>query len=487
MELHSLKAHELRDLLRNKEVTSKEITNSFIQRTEKLDSKIGAFLYVSKEEALQEAEVIDGKIQKGEKLADLAGIPVGIKDNISVKNMQNTCASKILEGYISPYDATVTEKLKSQGAVIIGKLNMDEFAMGSSNENSSMKIVRNPWDLERVPGGSSGGPAAAVAASMCPLSLGTETGGSVRQPASLCGIVGLKPTYGRVSRYGVVAFGSTLDQVGPMAKDVRDCAILTKAIAGYDNKDFTTADEKVLDYEKFLTKDIKGLKIGIPKEFFEEGLDEEIRAKVMEASKVLEENGAQIIPCSLPLSPYALSAYYIIGSAEASSNLARFDGIRYGRRAKEFEDLGDLYIKSRSQGFGEEVKRRIMLGTYALSAGYYDAYYKKALKVRKLIKDDFARVFNDLDLILSPTSPSTAFKLGEKTGDVLSMYLSDIYTVPVNIAGLPAISVPCGFSNNLPIGLQLIGNYYREDLLFKAAYSYEQSVDFSTRTPVVEE
>lgn len=487
MELHSLMAHELRELLKKKEVTSKEITSSFIERTEKLDNKIGAFLYVSKEQALKEAEAADEKIQKGENLSDLTGIPIGIKDNISVKGMQNTCASKILEGYISPYDATVTEKLKNQDAVIIGKLNMDEFAMGSSNENSAMKIVRNPWNLERVPGGSSGGPAAAVAASMCPLSLGTETGGSVRQPASLCGIVGLKPTYGRVSRYGVVAFGSTLDQVGPMARDVRDCAILTKAIAGYDNKDFTTADEKVMDYEKFLTKDIKGLKIGIPKEFFEEGLDEDIRAKVMEASKVLQENGAELVPCSLPLSPYALSAYYIIGSAEASSNLARFDGIRYGHRAEEFEDLGDLYIKSRSQGFGDEVKRRIMLGTYALSAGYYDAYYKKALKVRKLIKDDFARVFKDLDLILSPTSPSTAFKLGEKTGDVLSMYLSDIYTVPVNIAGLPAISVPCGFSNNLPVGLQLIGNYYREDLLFKAAYSYEQSVEFSNRTPVVEE
>ena len=479
MELHNLKAHEIRDLLRKKEVKSTEVVNSLLGRIEKLDNKLGSYLYVSGEEALNKAKAVDEKIEKGEKLNDLAGVPIGIKDNISVLNMQNTCASKILEGYISPYDATVTEKLKSQDAVIMGKLNMDEFAMGSSNENSAMKIARNPWDLTRVPGGSSGGPAACVAGSLAPLSLGTETGGSVRQPASLCGVVGLKPTYGRVSRYGVVAFGSTLDQVGPMARDVRDCAILTKCIAGFDNKDFTTADAEVPDYEKFLTRDIKGLRVGIPKEFFGEGLDDKVREKVMEAVKVLRENGAEIKECSLPLAPYALSAYYIIASAEASSNLARFDGVRYGHRAKDFDDSIDLYVKSRSEGFGDEVKRRIMLGTYALSAGYYDAYYKKALKVRKLIKDDFQKVLKDFDVILSPTSPSVAFKIGEKTGNVLSMYMSDIYTVPVNIAGLPAISVPCGFSDNLPVGLQLIGNYYKEEVLFKAAYSYEQSVNFN--------
>lgn len=478
MELNKLKAHELKDLIKNKEVKVEEVTKSFLNRIDEVDDKLGAFLYVAKDEALEKSKELDNKIASGEKLNSLGGVPIAIKDNISVKGMQNTCASKILEGYISPYDAHVTKKIKSEDGVILGKVNMDEFAMGSSCENSAFKLVKNPWDLERVPGGSSGGSAVAVAACEAPLSLGTETGGSVRQPASLCGIVGLKPTYGRVSRNGVVAFGSTLDQVGPMGRDVEDCALLTQAIAGVDSGDFTTAKVPVQDYTKSLTKDIRGKKIGIPKEFFGEGLDAGVRKCVEDAIKVLQENGAEVKPCSLPLSDYALASYYIIGSAEASSNLARFDGIRYGHRTKEFKDAVDIYFRSRSEGFGDEVKRRIMLGTYVLSKGYYDAYYKKALKVRNLIKNDFSKVFKEFDAVISPTSPSVAFKIGEKVDDVLSMYLSDIYTVPVNIAGVSAISVPCGKVNGLPVGLQFIADYFREDTLFNLAYSYEQSTDW---------
>ncbi|MBC2425461.1 Asp-tRNA(Asn)/Glu-tRNA(Gln) amidotransferase subunit GatA, partial [Clostridium beijerinckii] len=402
---------------------------------------------------------------------------------ISVKGMQNTCASKMLEGYVATYDAHVIERIKEEDGVILGKLNMDEFAMGSSTENSAYKSTRNPWDIERVPGGSSGGSAVAVAAMETPLSLGTDTGGSVRQPAALCGVVGLKPTYGRISRYGAVAFGSTLDQIGILGRDVEDCSLLTQNIAGIDNKDFTTANIPVPDYSKFLTKDIKGKKIGIPKEFFGEGLDKDVRKAIEEAIKVLEDNGAEVKFCSLPLTDYALAAYYIISSAEASSNLARFDGIRYGHRTENYSDAIDIYFKSRDEGFGKEVKRRIMLGTYVLSAGYYDAYYKKALKVRNLIKEDYGRIFKEFDAIISPTSPTTAFKIGEKVDDVLSMYLSDVYTVPVSVAGLPAISVPCGMVNGLPVGLQIIGNYYKEDTLFNLAYSFEQSTDWHNMKP----
>ncbi|MDT8715400.1 Asp-tRNA(Asn)/Glu-tRNA(Gln) amidotransferase subunit GatA [Clostridium sp. 19966] len=485
MELNKLKAHELKELIAKKEVKVEEVTKSFLGRIDGVDEKIGAFLYTAKDEALDEARKLDAKLASGENLGILGGVPVAVKDNINVKGMQCTCASNILKGYTAPYDATVTEKLKQENGVILGKVNMDEFAMGSSNENSGVKPAKNPWDLERVPGGSSGGSAAAVAAFETPLALGTETGGSVRQPASLCGIVGLKPTYGRVSRSGVVAFGSTLDQVGTMGRDVEDCALITQAIAGLDSKDFTTVDTPVQDYTKSLTKDLRGKRIGIPKEFFSEGLEANIRKCVEDAVKVLKDNGAEVKECSLPLADYSLAAYYIISSAEASSNLARFDGIRYGYRSENFEDLTDLYFKSRSEGFGKEVKRRIMLGTYVLSAGYYDAYYKKALKVRKLIKDDFQRVFKEFDAIVSPTSPSTAFKLGEKVSDVLSMYLSDIYTVPVNIAGIPAISVPCGTANGLPVGLQIMGNYFREDVLFNMAYSYEQSTDWHKMSPEI--
>lgn len=482
MELHKFKAHELKDMISKKEVKAEEVTNAFLDRIDKVDEKAGAFLYVAREEAIEAAKKVDKKIQNGEKLGILSGVPVAVKDNISVKDMQNTCASKILKGYVSPYDATVTENLKQNDGIVIGKSNMDEFAMGSSNENSAYKFARNPWDTDRVPGGSSGGSAVAVAACETPVSLGTETGGSVRQPASFCGVVGLKPTYGRVSRYGVVAFGSTLDQVGTFARDVEDCALITQSIAGLDNKDFTTVDVAVQDYKKSLVKDIKGKKIGIPKEFFGDGLSDDVRKCVNEAIEVFRQNGAEVKECSLPLSEYALAAYYIISSAEASSNLARFDGIRYGHRNMEAEDIVDVYVKSRSEGFGREVKRRIMLGTYALSAGYYDAYYKKALKVRNLIKQDFERVFKEFDAIVSPTSPTAAFKFGEKTKDVLSMYMSDIYTVPVNISGIPAISLPCGMVSGLPVGLQIMGNYFREDMLFNLAYSFEQSTDWHKNT-----
>ena len=475
MELNKLTAHQLKDLIAKKEVKVEEVTKAYIDRVKSIDDKTGAFLYLAEEEAINHSKLLDEKISKNENLNALSGIPVGIKDNISVTGMQNTCASKILLGYKSPYDAHVIEKIKKADGIIIGKLNMDEFAMGSSTENSAFKLARNPWNLETVPGGSSGGSAAAVAACEAPLSLGTDTGGSVRQPASLCGVVGLKPTYGRVSRSGVVAFGSTLDQVGTFGKDVEDCALLTQCIAGMDSKDFTTADIPVDNYKDSLQKDLKGKKIGIPKEFFKEGLDDGVRKAVEEAIKVLEENGAEVKPCSLPLAEYGLSAYYVIACAEASSNLARFDGIRYGHRTKDPKDSIDIYFKSRSEGFGDEVKRRIMLGTYVLSAGYYDAYYKKALKVRNLIKQDFQRVFKEFDAIVSPTSPTTAFKIGERKEDILAMYLSDIYTVPVNVAGVPAISVPCGFSNGLPVGLQIIGDYFKEDTLFNVAYSYEQS------------
>lgn len=486
MELHKLKAHELKDLINNKEVKVEEVTESFFNRIDKVDDKIGAYLYKAKEEAINSSKELDAKIESGETLQGLGGVPVAIKDNISVKGMQNTCASKILEGYVSPYDATVTQKIKDSNGIILGKLNMDEFAMGSSNENSAFKKVVNPWNTACVPGGSSGASAAAVAAFEAPLTLGTETGGSVRQPSSFCGVVGLKPTYGRISRYGVTAFGSTLDQVGTIGRDVEDCALLTGAIAGVDKMDFTTVNTGVQDYKKSLIKDIKGKKIGIPEEYFGDGLDDSVRKCIDEAIKVLEDNGAIVKKISLPLTEYSLAAYYIISSAEASSNLARFDGIRFGHRAKDSKDAVDIYMKSRSEGFGKEVKRRIMLGTYALSAGYYDAYYKKALKVRNLIKQDFVKTFEEFDVLVSPTSPSTAFKFGEKTKDVLSMYLSDIYTVPVNIAGLPAISVPCGFANNLPVGLQFIGNYFREDVLFNMAYSYEKSTDWHKKSPVIE-
>ena len=462
MEFSNYKAHELKEIIAKKEASVEEITKAHLDKIENVDSKVDAFLYVAKEEALNEAKALDEKLSKGEDLGILGGVPLGIKDNISVKGMQNTCASKILEGYISPYDATVSEKVKAEGGIILGKLNMDEFAMGSSTENSAFKITKNPFDLDRVPGGSSGGSAAAVASKEVPIALGTDTGGSVRQPASFCGIVGLKPTYGRVSRNGVVAYGSTLDQVGTLGRDVKDCALLTQAIAGVDNRDFTSVDVN---------------------EFFKEGLDEDVKKAVYDALKVFEANGAEVKEVSLPLADYAIAAYYLVACAEASSNLARFDGVRFGHRTENPEDAVELYFKSRSEGFGKEVKKRIMLGTYALSAGYYDAYYKKALKVRNLIKGDFDKIFKDFDAIISPTAPTPAYKIGEKTANALEMYLGDIYTVPVNIAGIPAISLPCGLSNGLPVGMQIMGNYFKEDTLFNLAYSYEQSTNWHEMHP----
>lgn len=474
MDLFRMKSHELKDLLAKGEVKSEEIVHSFLQRIEEVEPKVDAFLYVAKEESLKRAREIDEKKISG---GMLSGIPVGIKDNISVKGMQNTCASKFMEGYIAPYDATVVTKLKEEGAIILGKLNMDEFAMGSSTEHSAYKITHNPHDLERVPGGSSGGSAASVAAMEVPLSLGTDTGGSVRQPAAFCGIPGLKPTYGNISRYGVTAFGSTLDQVGTFARDVRDLALLTSSISGHDKMDFTTNSRGKVDLFTGLDKDIRGKKIAIAKDFLGEGLDEAARKNMLEMIDVLKALGAKVDFIDLKLTDYSLAAYYIISSAEASSNLARFDGIRFGKRAEGAEDLIDLYKRSRSEGFGPEVKRRIMLGTYVLSAGYYDAYYSKALKVRKLIQDEYKEIFKSYDAIISPTTPTPAFKIGDKTEDVMAMYLNDIYTVPVNIAGIPAVSIPSGKVKGLPLGLQIMGNYFDEQGILNIAYAVESSLN----------
>ncbi|SEF84059.1 aspartyl/glutamyl-tRNA(Asn/Gln) amidotransferase subunit A [Caloramator fervidus] len=481
--MHFKSAHEVRDLLRKKEISSEELTKLCLERIEKVDAKVEAFLEVF-EDALDTAKEIDKKILSGENLPDLAGIPMGIKDNICMEGKKVTCASKMLENFVSPYDATVVERLKKNGAVILGRLNMDEFAMGSSTENSAFKKTRNPYDLERVPGGSSGGSAAAVAAGEVYYSLGSDTGGSIRQPASLCGVVGFKPTYGRVSRYGLVAFASSLDQIGPFTRDVEDAALVLNAICGKDDKDSTSKDVAVEDFTTYLNKSLKGVKVGLPKEYFGEGIDDGVKKEIEKAIEVLKDLGAEVKQISLPMSQYALSVYYILASSEASSNLARFDGIRYGYRAKDFEDIIDLYVKSRSQGFGSEVKRRIMLGTYALSSGYYDAYYKKALKVKTLIINEFKKAFEDVNLIVSPTSPSVAFKFGEKSSDPLKMYLSDICTVPVNIAGLPAVSVPVGFSDNLPVGLQIIGNYFKEGEIISLAHGIEKALNLNLRPNV---
>jgi aspartyl-tRNA(Asn)/glutamyl-tRNA(Gln) amidotransferase subunit A len=478
----SFTACKLKSMILNKEIKVEECVRIYLDRIHKLDPKLDAYLYVAEDEAIKTAKKLDLKLASNEKLGKLFGIPVAIKDNISVSGMQNTCASKMLEGYIAPYDATAVERIKREDGIIIGKLNMDEFAMGSSTETSCFKITKNPWDLERISGGSSGGPAASVASLESPLSLGTDTGGSIRQPASVCGIVGLKPTYGRVSRYGLTAFGSTLDQIGPMSKNVEDCALLTQCIAGLDDKDFTTADIKVPDYSKSLSNDIRGKKIGIPIECFEDTIDPKVRKCIEEAIQVFIENGAEVKCCSMPISKYSLAAYYIIGCAEASSNFARFDGIRYGHRANNYKDSMDIYFKSRSEGFGYEVKKRIMIGTYVLSSENYEKYYKKALKVRSLIKKEFLSIMSEFDAIICPTSPTTAFKIGEKK-DPISMYKSDIYAVPANIAGVPAISIPCGIVDGLPVGMQLMSNYFREDLLFNLAYSFEQSTNWHKLKP----
>jgi len=478
LKLYSLTAHEVRDKLVKGEVSSVEVLDSVFGRIDEVENKLNSFITLTKEKAYQTAKEIDTKRANGEKLSDLAGIPGVLKDNMCTDGVKTTCGSKILHNFIPPYNATVAEKLTEEGFLMVGKANMDEFAMGSSNENSAYGVVRNPWDLDRVPGGSSGGSAVSVAADEAYFSLGSDTGGSIRQPAALCGLVGLKPTYGLVSRYGLVAFASSLDQIGPFTKDVEDCALVLNAIAGHDKKDSTSLSVSKVDYRESLHKDIKDMRIGIPKEYFGKGIEPAIREKVMEAVKVFEQLGAKIEETSLPYSEHALPVYYIEASAEASANLARYDGIRYGYRTENFNDLNDLFVNSRSEGFGAEVKRRIMLGTYALSSGYYDAYYKKALQVRTLIKRDFDRVFEKYDILLSPTSPCTAFKIGEKLDDPLAMYMSDICTVPVNIAGIPALSMPCGLVDGLPVGLQIIGPALGEEKLIRAAHAYENASGF---------
>ena len=473
--LYSLTAHRLKDAMANGTLAPSVILGELLGRIKTLDQKIRAFVRVNDKPVPESAARSNGK---------LAGIPVLIKDNICVKDEETTCASRILKGFVPPYDATVVKKLKNEGAILMGKANMDEFAFGSSCETSCYGPTRNPWDLARIPGGSSGGSAAAVAADETILALGSDTGGSIRQPASLCGVVGLKPTYGRVSRYGLIAFASSLDQIGPITKDVEDAAILLNVIAGHDEMDSTSVDIPVPDYTKSLTKDIKGLRIGVPKEYFIKGLEKEVEDSVKEAIKILKGLGAKILDISLPHTGYAVSTYYIIAPAEASSNLARFDGVQYGLRADGAKDLIDMYVKTRSEGFGNEAKRRILLGTYCLSSGYYDAYYLKAQKVRTKIKEDFDNAFKSCDVIITPTSPTPAFKIGEKANDPLSMYLSDIYTIPANLAGIPAMSIPCGFSkDNLPIGLQILAKPFDEEAIFTAAYAFEQSTEFHKRKP----
>ncbi len=473
-------------MIKNKEISSVELTKSVFDRIEKVEPKIDAYTTLAKESALNKAKEIDDMIASGIEVSDLAGIPIAIKDNISTKGLRTTCSSKMLENYVPPFNATVIDKINNAGMVITGKLNMDEFAMGSSTENSYFKNTKNPNDIIRVPGGSSGGSAAAVAACESILSLGSDTGGSIRQPASYCGVVGLKPTYGSVSRYGLIAFASSLDQIGPLGRSVKDVAMLQSVINGYDKMDSTSAYREYSNLASNLNGDVNGLRIGIPSEYFGNGIDACVIKSVTEAVKQLESRGATVKTISLPSTDYALSAYYIISSAEASSNLARFDGVKYGYRTESYDSLIDMYEKTRSEGFGDEVKRRIMLGTFVLSSGYYDAYYKKAKQIQKRISSEFSSAFNEVDVIATPTVPTTAFKIGENIDDPLKMYSTDICTVTINIAGLPAVSIPCGKdNNNLPIGLQLIGNKFSEHTLLNTAYSYEQIVGGFTMPDVL--
>ena len=513
-DITKLTVHELIEKKQNGELNSEQIVKAYADKINEKEKDINAFITITTDEALEQAKQIDQELAKckqednnaekckeynegsndknksGSKdrtLGKFAGIPIGIKDNLCTKGTKTTCASKMLENFVSPYDATVVKKLNDEGIISLGKLNMDEFAMGSSTENSAFKITHNPWNLNKVPGGSSGGSAAAVAANLVPWALGSDTGGSIREPSSFCGVVGLKPTYGLVSRYGLVAFASSLDQVGPITKDVTDCAMLLNIISGYDENDSTSFDlynnenspyykKEKIDYTKSLKNDVKGMKIGVPKEFFGEGINSEVKEKLEEAIKLYKEMGAEVSECSLNVADYALATYYIIACAEASSNLGRFDGIRYGYRTKNFTNLKELYKNSRTEGFGDEVKRRIILGTYVLSSGYYDAYYKKAQKVRTYVKEQFDKCFAKYDLLLTPVAPTTAFDIGSKSNNPLEMYLADICTVSINIASVPAISVPCGFdSNNMPVGMQLIGNRFSEEKILNAAYAFEQN------------
>lgn len=484
MALFEKTAHELGDMLASNQVTSEELVEAYFERIESVEDKVKAYITLDKEAALVKAREIDAKIKAGEELPDLAGIPMGLKDNICTKGLKTTCASRMLEGFIPPYNATVVDKLEAQGAIVLGKLNMDEFAMGGTTESSYFYPTRNPWDLERGPGGSSGGSAAAVAAGEAAFSIGTDTGGSIRQPASACGLVGLKPTNGLVSNYGVISYASSFDQVSPMTKDVRDMALVLNAITGHDPKDSTSIPGAYPDYTKSLTDDIKGVRIALPKEYFAEGIDQEVREAVLAAAEKLKEMGAIVEEVSMPLVTHSLPVYYILACAEASSNLSRLDGVAYGHRAEKYTDVESLYSNSRGEGFGPEVKRRIMLGTFALSAGNHDHYYKKALQGAKLIKKEHKEMLGNYDLILAPTMPTTALKIGEKQEDPVKEYLNDICTINANIAGVPAMSIPCGFDEKgLPIGMQLMGGELKEETMLNVAYAFEQATNFKDQRP----
>ena len=479
MNITDLTVHELQEKLKNKELTITEITQAYVDRINEKEKDVEAFVTSLTDEALEQAKNVQAKVESGEIKGELAGIPIGIKDNLCTKGIRTTCSSRMLEDFIAPYNATIVEKVNNENMINLGKLNMDEFAMGSSTETSYFKKTKNPWNLNKVPGGSSGGSAAAVAANLVPWALGSDTGGSIRQPASLCGVVGLKPTYGLVSRFGLVAFASSLDQIGPITKDVTDSAILLNLIAGHDERDTTSVNKEKEDYTEALKNDVKGMKIAVPKEFFGEGINEDVKTSLEKAIEKYKEMGAIVEEVSLDVAEYALATYYIIACAEASSNLGRFDGIRYGYRTKNYSNLKELFKNSRSEGFGAEVKRRIILGTYVLSSGYYDAYYKKAQQVRTLVSNKFEEVFEKYDVILTPTSPITAFNIGEKSDNPLEMYLADICTVSINIAGVPAISIPCGVnSEGMPIGMQLIGKRFDEETILNAAYTFEQKEKF---------
>ena len=479
MDITNLTVHELKEKLDKKETTISEINKAYVERIKEKEPEVNAFVTVLAEDALKKAQEVEKKVNNGEIKTPLAGIPIGIKDNICTKGVKTTCSSKMLENFTSPYDATVMEKINSENLITLGKLNMDEFAMGASTEYSAFKKTCNPWDLNKVPGGSSGGSAAAVAAGLVPWALGSDTGGSVRQPASFCGVVGLKPTYGLISRYGLVAFASSLDQIGPITKDVKDSAMLLNIIAGHDEKDTTSLNIEKKDYIKALKNDVKGLRIGIPKEYFGEGINKEVKEALEKAIEEYKAMGAIVEECSIPIAEYALATYYIIACAEASSNLGRFDGIRYGYRTSNFKNLRDIFINSRTEGFGKEVKRRIILGTYVLSSGYYDAYYKKAQQVRTLVKKEFDKAFEKYDILITPTAPTVAFDIGKRSNNPLEMYLADICTVSINIAGLPGISIPCGVdSEGMPIGMQIVGKHFAEETILNAAYTYEQKVKF---------
>lgn len=485
MSLHTLTIHKLRDKLRRGDVSAREATQSLLDRIQAVDGKLKAYLWLNADDALAQADAIDRSgIAKNGKL--LGGVPIAIKDVINVEGQPCTCGSKILKGHTSVYDAFAVQRLREAGAILLGRTNMDEFAMGSSTENSSWGVTRNPWDLERIPGGSSGGSAAAVAADEAFAALGTDTGGSIRQPASLCGCVGFKPTYGRVSRYGLVAFASSLDQIGPFTKDVADGALMLRVLAGHDPHDSTSVPQAVPDYTTALGSGVKGLRIGLPNEYFIDGMNREVETAVRTAIKKLQGLGAEIVEISLPHTDYAVAVYYLIATAEASANLARFDGVRYGARVTG-EDVIDMYGKTRGAGFGPEVKRRIILGTYALSAGYYDAYYLRAQKVRTLIRQDFEKAFQRCDAVVTPTSPEVAFRIGEKTGDPLKMYLSDIFTISVNLAGICGVSIPCGFTNSprLPIGLHIVGKPFGEETVLRVAHAYEQATEWHQQRPTL--